>query len=147
DGEAGGGVVGAAVEVDDVGAGFASDDRSGGHVPGLVAQGDRRGEGGVGGPGEVDGGGSEHSDALGAWSERGVDGQRGGVACAGGGWSGGVVADGHDRCGQCGGVGGGDRVAVAEGAEPGGGPVGVVELGQGDDAEHGFVGVDQGEGD
>lgn len=117
---------------------------SGGHVPGAVAEGDRRAEGGVGQQREVGRGGSEHPDALRLGREGGVDRQHGRVA-GGGVGSGAVVADRDDRLIQPGRAGDADRVAVPAGAETVGRPVRAVELGQGDDPEQRILVDDQGE--
>ncbi|GAA3470487.1 hypothetical protein GCM10018965_050400 [Nonomuraea roseola] len=70
---------------------------------------------------EVDGSRPEHADPLNGGGELGVEGEHG-VVALGGALSDAVVAEGHYGIGQLLGVGGADRLLVAPGAEPVGGP-------------------------
>lgn len=100
DGGGGFGGVGSAGGVGDGGSGLAGDDHSGGHVPGLVAEGDGSVQAPCGGPGEVECGGAEHADTVHAGREADSGGELGLIA-AGRFVAGGVVADGDDGFAEC----------------------------------------------
>ena len=89
------GAVRAAVGVDDGGACFAGEQHPGGGVPGLVAQGDAGVQAALGDPGQVEGGGAEHPDAVDPGRE--LDGRRpAALRSCGRRLAHGVVPDGHD---------------------------------------------------